>query len=130
MKLREFELAEGNHFVAMEYYNLILNRTFLVLITEEHLIGLKVNGMISVETKVDPIADAFTRNMIVKGDLENPYSYMKGKFLEKLKDKNIFSDHILGVDSSNFKISRRKIASVRYDKRKKWVATLMMERCM
>jgi hypothetical protein len=44
MTLQEFGLREENHFVAMEYYRLIMNRTFLVLLTPEYLVGLKVNG--------------------------------------------------------------------------------------
>lgn len=49
MKFKDFVLKEGNHFVAMEYYNLILNRTYLCLLTEDYLIGLKVNGIVGVE---------------------------------------------------------------------------------
>ena len=30
MTLKEITLTENNHFVGMEYYNLILNRTFLL----------------------------------------------------------------------------------------------------
>jgi len=47
---KDFVLHENNHFVGMEYYNLIFNRTFLILILEDSLLGLKVNGLVSVES--------------------------------------------------------------------------------
>lgn len=50
MKFEDFELKDNNHFVAMQYYGLILNRTFLVLLTNDLLIGIKVNGLVSVES--------------------------------------------------------------------------------
>jgi len=56
MKIREFEFTPDNHFVAMEYYWLILNRTFLILITDKELIGIKVHGPIGVESR-DPLVN-------------------------------------------------------------------------
>ncbi len=50
MTITEFEFTPDNHFVAMEYYGLVLNRTFLVLITDQELIGIKVHGLVGVET--------------------------------------------------------------------------------
>jgi hypothetical protein len=35
-------------FVTMEYYFLILNRSFLILLTDEMICGAKVNGIVSV----------------------------------------------------------------------------------
>lgn len=120
MKLKDFELIEGNHFVAMEYYNLIMNRTFLILILENSLIGLKVNGMVSIEGGGDSLTRSITKKMAIQDDLENPYSYMKSDFLRKVENLDIFSDEILKVDKSNFKINRQKIKSVNHDKRRKW----------
>jgi hypothetical protein len=50
MKFKDFELKDNNHFIAMQYYRLILNRTFLVLLTKDLVIGIKVNGLVSVES--------------------------------------------------------------------------------
>ena len=77
MTIAEFLAAERNHFIAMEYYWVMLNRTFLVLLTDDALVGLKVNGAVSVEGGRDAITRGITRAMAVKGDLTNPYSYIK-----------------------------------------------------
>jgi hypothetical protein len=49
MKYKDFQLNDHNHFVAMQYYGIILNRTFLVILTNDLIIGIKVNGLISIE---------------------------------------------------------------------------------
>lgn len=120
LKLKDFELKDGNHFIAMEYYNLILNRTFLVLILDDYLLGLKVNGLISAEGGGDPLSKSIINNMAIQNDLENPYSYMKSKYLRRIVSLSVFEDKILEIESSNFKINRGKIKSVVYDKGKKW----------
>lgn len=120
MKLKDYELKEGNHFVAMEYYNLIMNRTFLILISDEYLIGLKVNGLISVEGGGDPLTRSISKNMAIQDDLQNPYSYMKSSYLRKVENLNIYGEDILKTERPNFKINRNEIKSVTYDERKKW----------
>lgn len=120
MKFKDFKFKEGNHFVAMEYYGLILNRTFLILVTNEYLIGLKVNGVVSAEGGGDPITSAITSSMAITNDLENPYSYIKSKYLSKLENLDIFSDDILQISGANFKIKRSHITQTIYDRRKKW----------
>lgn len=116
MKFKQFRLKEGNHFIAMEYYGLILNRTLLVLITEEYLIGVKVRGLISIDTYQDP----FTHQLAIKDDLNNPYSYIKNSYLDRIENMDIFGEEIVNIKCSNFRISRQKIKNVTYDKRKKW----------
>ena len=121
MKLKDFELKKGNHFIAMEYYGLILNRTFLVLITENELIGLKVNGIVSVEVNGgNPITQKITNTMAITDNLENPYSYAKSSFLNRLAEKDIFSETILKDSFVNFKIPKSEINEVIYNKKKKW----------
>ena len=58
--------------------------------------------------------------MAIQDDLENPYLYMKSKYLRKIENLNIFGEEILKVEGSNFRINRKNIKSVTYDKRKKW----------
>jgi len=120
MKLKDYELKEGNHFIAMEYYNLIMNRTFLVLILEDCLIGLKVNGFISVEGGGDALTRSITKKMAIQDDLQNPYSYMKSSYLRKIENLNIYGEDILKTEKPNFKINRNEIKNATYDKRKKW----------
>ncbi|MFK8056595.1 MAG: hypothetical protein AB8F78_10785 [Saprospiraceae bacterium] len=120
MKLKDYQLEQGNHFVAMEYYALMMNRTFLILITDEYLIGLKTNGLISAEGGRDPLTRTITKSMSIQNNLSNPYSYMNGKYLRELENLNIFEDKILKISNSNFRIKRQDIKTVLYDKSKKW----------
>jgi hypothetical protein len=120
MKLNEFKFSNSDHFVAMEYYGLIFNRTYLVLITREYIIGLKVNGLISIESKPDVVTKLITSSMAVKGDLFNPYSYIKSKYLQLYQHTNLLDGSILKVSRSNFMIKRNEVKEVRYDPSKKW----------
>jgi hypothetical protein len=120
MTLQEFGLREENHFVAMEYYRLIMNRTFLVLLTPEYLVGLKVNGWVNVEGRIDPATLLITRALSVRGDLSDPYAYIKGKYLEKLLGVDLRGEAILARDRANFRMGRTDIVEVRHDPRKKW----------
>ena len=120
MNFKKFKLTKGNHFIAMQYYGLILNRTLLVLITDEFLIGLKVNGLVIVESGVDSLTRSLTKSLAINNLLDNPYSYMKRSYLKKLEIHDIFGPEIINLNWSNFKIRRENIMNVTYDKRKKW----------
>ena len=85
MKLQDITLEAGNHFVAMEYYALLLNRTYLVLITQSHLIGIVANGLVSVRGGPSgSLTDILTTKMAVEGDLNNPFSYVSEKYLLRI----------------------------------------------
>ena len=120
MKFKDFELKSDNHFIAMQYYGLILNRTYLVLVTNDRIIGLKVNGLVSVESGGNVIAKELSKTMTVKGDLQNPYSYVKSKYYDRLQDLELVDAEILEQDRSNFVIQRADINNVYYDPKKKW----------
>jgi hypothetical protein len=120
MLLKDFGLDEGNHFVAMEYHTLILNRTYLAIITKDFLLGLKVNDIVSVEGGHNPLTHAITTSLAVRGDLNNPFSYVKNKYLQPLLSEDINLDFIVQKDKANFKIYKRDITDVTYDSRKKW----------
>jgi len=120
MQFKNFEFRDNNHFVAMQYYGLILNRTFLILITHDDLIGIKVNGLISVEGGHNEFARAISGKMAVKGDLHNPYSYIKSEFIEKIQDCELSDSSILEQDKSNFKIKRADIKNAYHNPSKKW----------
>jgi len=117
MKISEFEFTPHNHFVAMEYYRLILNRTFLVLITNKELIGIKVHGPIGAESH-DPLVNLLP--LTIDGDLQNPYSYISMKYINRIKDIDLQSADLIKIDSSNFRINKADIVETTYDKRKKW----------
>lgn len=125
MTLKEFPLEHKNHFIGMEYYWLILNRTFLVLLTKEYLIGIQGNGTIAVEGEKDFItginwAEPVVKHLVVKGDLTNPYSYLKASYINKIQDDDLLSNSFLSKNKANFKINRKEIKNVYYDSTKKW----------
>lgn len=120
MKYKDFELKSDNHFVAMQYYALILNRTFLVILTNDVLIGIKVNGLISIESGGNVIAKEISKTMAVRGDLQNPYSYVKSKYIDEVQDCELLDGSILTHDKSNFIIKRADIKNAYYDPKKKW----------
>lgn len=120
MKFKDFELNGVNHFVAMQYYGLILNRTFLVLLTKDFLIGIKVNGLIGVESGGSILTKEFSKTMAVKGDLQDPYSYIKSKYIDKVQNLDLLDGSILTQGKSNFLIQRADITNAYYDPKKKW----------
>jgi len=120
MKLKDIELTDKNHFVAMEYYFLILNRTFLIIKTKDFLIGIQGNGLVSVEGVKDTLTRQITSNLAIKGDLTNPYSYLKNKHLEKIADLDLIDGSILEVNKTNFLIKTSDIKSATYNPAKKF----------
>ncbi|MGI4870456.1 MAG: hypothetical protein ACRYFX_04670 [Janthinobacterium lividum] len=119
MKFSEFDLQEGNHFMAVEYYALMMNRTFMVLLTPTHLVGVKVNGMLSVEGGKDPLTRAVTRALAVQ-DVNNPYAYGRESYLKEVDSLDLNGAEILKKSGGNFRIAYEDIASVKYDSSKKW----------
>lgn len=119
MKFSEYTLQEGNHFMAMEYYALMLNRTFMVLMTTSHLVGVKVNGLISAEGGIDALTRAITHAMAVQ-DVNNPYAYGREKYLKAVDDLDLYGEEILQKSGGNFRLAYADIASVHHDPRKKW----------
>jgi hypothetical protein len=120
MKFKDFELNSDNHFIAMQYFGLILNRTYLVLLTKDRIIAIKVNGLVSVESGGNILAKELSKAMTVKGDLQNPYSYIKSKYLDRVQDLELVDANILAQDKSNFVIHRANIINAYYDPKKKW----------
>lgn len=104
----------------MQYYALMLNRTYLVLLNENYLIGLVANGLVSVKGGKDPLTYFITSKMSVDGSLDNPLSYLNGTYLGRYSDKDLLSNNIVHAHRANFRIKLNEIASVRYDPRKKW----------
>ena len=120
MKFRDLDFSSGKIFVAMEYYFLILNRTFLVVIGDGELIGLKVRGLISSENNSNPIASRMTNHLAIKDSLGDPNSYINRNLLDKYTELEVQSSRVMEMDNSNFKIKFDDILNVYHDKRKKW----------
>ena len=120
MTLKNFDLKDDNHFIAMEYYKLILNRTFLILLTQDYLIGLKANGLVSVESGGNIFAKEISKSLSVRGDLTNPYSYVKEKYIREIENENLLDNSITLKSKTNFTINRNDIRNAYYDPKKKW----------
>ncbi|WDF47180.1 hypothetical protein PQ459_01565 [Chryseobacterium sp. KACC 21268] len=120
MKLKEIELTENNHFIAMEYYFLILNRTFLILKLDDFLVGIQANGMVSVEGGGDIITHFVTSKMAIDNDLENPFSYLKNKYLDKIANLDLLDGSIINANKTNFILKISDIKSATYNPSKKF----------
>jgi hypothetical protein len=120
MKLKDFELNNDNHFIAMQYFGLILNKIYLVLLTKDRIIAIKVNGLVSIESSGNILAKELSNTMTVKGDLQNPYSYINPKYFAKMQDLELDDVNILAQNKSNFVIHRINVTNAYYDLKKKW----------
>lgn len=120
MIFKDLKLTDTNHFVAMEYYWLMLNRTFLIVIQDDFLFGIKVNGLVSIDAGANPLARQLIQPMVVRGDLENPYSYIKPRFITKMEDIDLVGSDFLEVDNANFRIKTSDIDKVTFNPTKKW----------
>jgi hypothetical protein len=73
MIFKDLTITGNNCFIAMQYYWLILNRTYLVVFTDKSLVGVVANGLVSAEGP-DKAANYLVRNLIIRGDLNSPFS--------------------------------------------------------
>ena len=94
------------HFQAMEYFALILNRTYTVMVTDRMLCGAYVHGPIPSP----PIA---TR------DWQNPDFYV-GARVYRYEGINVESPEFRRRHWFNFQYALAGIASVEFDERPKW----------
>ncbi|MFI0491151.1 hypothetical protein [Flavobacterium sp.] len=120
MKLKDIELTDKNHFVAMEYYFLILNRTFLIIKTNGFLIGIQGNGLVSVEGGSNYLTREIVSTMAIKGDLTNPHSYLKNSYLEKVENVDLLDGSLKLLNKTNFLIKTSDIKDAQYNPNKKW----------
>jgi hypothetical protein len=118
--LKDIELTSKNHFIAMEYYMLLLNRTYLILITPDKIIGILGNGLISLETSGDPLSNKIASKFAVRGDLRNPHAYLKEKYIREVENVNLSDQSILRKHRANFIIQKSDIIDSWHDPTKKW----------
>jgi hypothetical protein len=104
----------------MEYHTLILNRTYLVLLTLDFLIGVVGSGVVATEGGKHKITRQLTRLLSVKGDLTNPYSYLKLDLIQQVDEVDLLDGSILKMNKANFMMKRSEIARVTHNPKKKW----------
>jgi hypothetical protein len=94
-------------FVAMEYYGLVLNRTYRVVVTERMICGAKVRGLTS--------APAFPGRA-----WEDPEFYPRPKLEARYQGVDPESSAFPEIDSRNFQIERAAITRVELREKGKW----------
>ena len=93
-------------FIAMEYYALILNRTYLLRIDGSRLDGKICRGLTSIESG-NGATRIVTSKLAVHGNLNDPESYVDAHLLNK-------------PNRADFSISLIDICSIDYTPKKKW----------
>jgi hypothetical protein len=94
-------------FAAMEYYALILNRTYKVFVTGQMLCGAKVRGVVSNPAVVPP--QMYDQEFWVGTQTAQIYDGF-----------DVTSEKFLQVNSANFQMKWNEIAQTEYRSGKKW----------
>ena len=100
-------------FIAMEYRGL-KNHIYRVVVTDIHIVGLEVNGYITISNKFN------IGTSIDKDSLANPEAYVDKMMDMKYDNIDIDSADILKMNPKNFRILRNQIKSVNLSKKKKF----------
>jgi hypothetical protein len=92
-------------FVGMEYYALLLNRTFVLSLDGAHLRGVRCRGLTSTAGGRDALARFINQRLAVQGDLDDPSSYIgeRGR-----------------AHRADFRIPLCAITTVEHEPRPKW----------
>jgi hypothetical protein len=94
-------------FVAMQYYFGILNRTYLVFVTETQLAGAKVKGAIAAPRAPD-------------ARWKDPLFYVSPSLAAEYGTMDVGSADFLARSRANFHIERSEIRDVEFSKKPKW----------
>jgi len=95
------------HFVALEYYLGILNRTYAVFVTDRMLCGAKVRGLLAAP--VNP-----------NQRWRDPYFYPRPKLVASYTGVDLESSSFKTLNSSNFQVSKDQVDRVEFDDSPKW----------
>ncbi len=93
-------------FVAMQYYGLILNRSYLVYVTLNYICGARVSGVV-------------TSPLIGPGEeWYKPGFYINPQLFAKYNSTTFSSEEFLLMDSANFILNRSRIKEIEFFKNK------------
>lgn len=129
MKLDEIKLTATNHFVAMEYYALFLNRSYLVIVLDDQMLGLVCNGIVAAEVYTGPeisgiisprLIKSAVSPLVISGDLDSPLSYINEKNMSEYDGVDLLAEPFFSVHKNNFRYKLSEISSVCHDPKKKW----------
>ena len=104
----------------MEYYAVMMNRTYLVLLTAESLIGIVVHGVIASNDRGDLLTRLITDKLSPDGDLANPMTYVAEKYRKRYNDVDLVNGDLSRVHKANFRVALSELTNVSYDASKKW----------
>ena len=105
---------EESKFIAMEYYGLFLNRTFLICFTENSLIGFKIANLITLETEYDFLIYPFIKVVQSNSDFNCINTYIENKYKKHIPIGNI------NKNTASFIIEYSKIKNVKFNENKKF----------
>lgn len=94
-------------FIGMEYYALVLNRTFVIAINGDLLEGTLCRGLTSTAGGRDGLSRYINGKLAVHGDLDDPSAYMGERAYPRRK-------------RADFSLPLRELESVEHDPREKW----------
>jgi len=92
-------------FIAMQYYWLIVNRTFEVFVTRSMICGARVRGVIASPEGTEP-------------QQHDPQQYVSARLRRRYDSVNPESSEFLALDRANFQIPRSRISSIEFFPRK------------
>lgn len=94
-------------FAAMEYYAIILNKTYKVFVSDAMLCGAKVRGLVSNPASLSP-------------QMANQAFWVQTRSAQIYEHIAVTSEDFVKVNSANFQIRWREIASIEYRAGRKW----------
>ncbi|HKG95774.1 MAG TPA: hypothetical protein VKA84_27940 [Gemmatimonadaceae bacterium] len=94
-------------FVALEYYTLVLNRTYKIFVTDQLLCGAIVRGWLAA-----PIFPG--------GEWYDPEFYARERLLRRYEGVDVSAEAFLAPNLWNFQLPRAALADVEFDARPKW----------
>jgi hypothetical protein len=100
------------NFVAMQYYAVILNRTYKVFVTDNYVYGIVVGGLVSAQMGK------------VGAEYQNPEFYVDKKRESQQLQVNLESNDFPQKGSVNFKIAKKDILRVDFKPKKFGMANI------
>jgi hypothetical protein len=113
--LQDFRLTDTNHFIAYQKHGFLNKSVYLVLTSNDIVVGIEVNTKLKTES-TDRLGSLFTDIPLAqrRGAPDNPYSYINKKILKTFEKKQIFSKDMQFASKNNFKIDKVHIEAFNY----------------
>jgi len=97
-------------FIAMEYYNLILNRTYGIFATKQMICGAKIIGVAAAPT------NSYGTYALMWRD---PRNFIAEKTIRKYEGIDLQKPEFLAVNKANFQIKCSDVAEIKFVAKKK-----------